>query len=194
MNTRRTRRILATGGLTAALLAGPAAPLAMGSTTGSTTDGRSGRVDTGRQPLLSYHATFVPPDGAARVRAHGKDGRTVVKLRVWGLVPNRAYGAHAHKAACGATDPTAAGGHFQHAQDPVQPSTDPAYANAANEIWLDFTTDAHGNATARAVVDWRFPDDRRPGSVIIHDHHTMTGPTGKAGTAGARHGCLTVPF
>ncbi|QES50411.1 superoxide dismutase [Streptomyces venezuelae] len=190
------RRILTSGGLAAALLAGPAAPLAVGSAAGSAAGGGSDRVDTGRQPLVSYHATFVPPGAAtARVRAqYGADGGTVVRLRVWGLAPNRAYGAHAHKSSCGATDPTAAGGHFQHEQDPVQPSTDPAYANAHNEIWLDFTTDEHGNATARAVVDWRFPDDRRAGSVIIHDHHTKTGPTGQAGTAGARHGCLTVPF
>ncbi|MEV8531254.1 superoxide dismutase family protein [Streptomyces sp. NPDC051211] len=192
----RPRSMLTACGLVTVLLTGPATPLATASAAATGTDGH--RVDTGRQALISYNAAFVPPDSTARVRAHyGKDGeagKTVVKLRVWGLAPNREYGAHAHKSACGATDPAAAGGHFQHVQDPVQPSTDPAYANADNEIWLDFTTDAQGNATARTVVDWNFPADRRARSVIVHEHHTSTGPAGKAGTAGARYGCLTVPF
>ena len=71
--------------------------------------------------------------------------------------------------------------------------TDPAFANPANEIWLDLTTDAAGNGRAKAVVDWQFPSGRRPGSVIIHERHTSTG-AGTAGVAGQRVACLTVPF
>jgi Cu-Zn family superoxide dismutase len=154
-------------------------------------------VDTERQPLISYNATFVPPGGAARVRGiYTASGGTIVTLHVWGLTPNREYGAHAHRFACDATNPLAAGGHFQHVPDPVQPSTNPAYANPNNEVWLDFTTDGEGNGAAQTVVDWQFPnaDGERAQSVILHDHHTATGPAGNAGTAGPRYGCLTVRF
>jgi len=156
------------------------------------------RGDTGQQPLISYNSTFVPAGSTARVQWVYSDtagGKTIVVLQVRGLSPNREYGAHAHKFACGATDPLAAGGHFQYVPDPVQPSTNPAYANPANEIWLDFTTDAEGNGAAHSVVDWQFPNaaGNRAHSVIIHDHHTATGD-GSAGTAGPRYGCLTVGF
>lgn len=156
------------------------------------------RGDTGRQPLISYNATYVPAGSTARVQrvyTATSGGKSVVVLQVRGLVPNREYGAHAHKFACGATDPLAAGGHFQYNPDPVQPSTNPAYANRANEIWLDFTTDGEGNGTAQSVVGWQFPnaDGNRAQSVVIHDHHTATDP-GTAGTAGPRYGCLTVAF
>ncbi|MEV0039171.1 superoxide dismutase family protein [Streptomyces sp. NPDC050804] len=116
---------------------------------------------------------------------------TTVRLRVSGLLPDRMYGAHVHTGPCGRA-PEAAGPHYQNVEDPVQPSTDPAYANAENEVWLDFTTDAGGHGAAVSRHDWRF----RPGgarSVVIHEHHTSTAP-GAAGTAGARLACLTVPF
>ncbi|MFF3753389.1 superoxide dismutase family protein [Streptomyces sp. NPDC002018] len=116
---------------------------------------------------------------------------TTVLLRVSGLLPDRMYGAHVHTEPCGRA-PEAAGPHYQNVMDPNQPSTDPAYANPGNEVWLDFTTDAGGHGTAESRHDWRF----RPGgarSLVIHEHHTSTGP-GEAGTAGARLACLTVPF
>ena len=87
----------------------------------------------------------------------------------------------------------AAGPHFQNDVDPVTPSTDPAYANPANEIWLDFTTNAAGQGRAKSTVDWQFSPTRRAQSVIIHVEHTHTGPT-DSGVAGARLACLTVPF
>jgi Cu-Zn family superoxide dismutase len=74
----------------------------------------------------------------------------------------------------------------------VSPSTDPAYANPDNEIWLDFTTTKNGSGLAVAQVDWRFTD-RHAGSVVVHAEHTHTDP-GHAGTAGARLACITVPF
>ena len=98
--------------------------------------------------------------------------------------------------ACGATG-DAAGPHFQNQVDPAagpgKPSTDPTYANPQNEIWLDLTTDAQGNGTATSTNEWVFPADRRAQSVIIHEMATMTAP-GKAGTAGKRPACMTVPF
>jgi superoxide dismutase, Cu-Zn family len=138
---------------------------------------------------------LVPPGAAARVDAwYLPGGRTAVVLRVRGLVANREYGAHAHSAACGATG-AVAGPHFQYRPDPVTPSTDAAYANADNEIWLDFTTDSSGRGWAIAIQDWQPTADRRPASVVIHLEHTHDGTAGGVpGTAGARLACLTVGF
>jgi Cu-Zn family superoxide dismutase len=71
---------------------------------------------------------------------------------------------------------------------------DEAYANPRNEIWLDLTTDTAGDGHARSKVDWQFPSDRRPKSVIIHERHTTLGGTTAAGTAGLRVACLNVSF
>ena len=115
-----------------------------------------------------------------------------MQLQVWGLAPNTEYGAHAHTDVCGVTG-LAAGPHFQNQIDPVSPSTNPAYANPTNEIWLDLTTNAAGHGVATTTVPWQFDSSRRARSVIIHVEHTHTGPT-DSGVAGARLGCLTVPF
>ncbi|MFF4771674.1 superoxide dismutase [Microtetraspora fusca] len=137
---------------------------------------------------FTYDQAAVPAGARAEVLAsYPSRGRTIIRLAVHGLLPNREYGAHAHVNPCGATG-AAAGGHFQHV-----PSTDPSAANPANEIWLDFTTDRRGNGVASAVQDWRF-DSRRPASVIIHEHHTSHGDPPPPGSAGARMACLTVPF
>lgn len=142
--------------------------------------------------LIAY-SSAVPAGAHARVQAVANAaGNLVVTLHVRGLRPNTEYGAHAHQNACGATG-AAAGPHFQHVVDPVQPSTNPAYANPRNEIWLDLTTDDEGNGSAQALVRWQFAPDRRAGSVIIHEHLTNPGPD-NAGTAGARLACLTVGF
>lgn len=119
-------------------------------------------------------------------------GRTHVQLQVWGLAPDTEHGAHADTDACGATR-SAAGPHVQNRVDPVSPSTDSAYANPTNEIWLDLTTNAAGHGVATTTVPWPFDSTRRAGSVIIHVEHTDTGRL-DSGVAGARLGCLTVPF
>ena len=145
-------------------------------------------------PLVRYgDGSLVPAGATARVQAvYNAAGDSIITLHVSGLLPDREYGAHAHKLACG-TDPLAAGGHFQHVEGPTP--TDPAYANPANEIWLDFTTDHDGDAVAQTKVPWQFSPARRAGSVMIHLEHTHTGgPDGPAGTAGARLACLTVGF
>ncbi len=140
----------------------------------------------------AYDTSLIPEGATVRLRAvYTASGSTVVTLHVKGLVPNREYGAHAHVNECGPTG-AAAGAHFQHVVDPVTPSTNPAYANPDNEIWLDFTTDDEGSAAAQTVVRWQF-DERRAHSVVIHYEHTRTGPT-DSGVAGPRLGCLTVPF
>jgi superoxide dismutase, Cu-Zn family len=134
----------------------------------------------------------VPTGATAKVTSTSGGGASTVTLDVSGLVPNRAYGAHAHTKNCGATGADA-GPHFQHQIDPVTPSVDPAYANPQNEIWLDFQTDAEGKAIATSTVNWEFTDAAHPQSVVVHDHHTSTEP-GKAGTAGDRVACVTVGF
>jgi superoxide dismutase, Cu-Zn family len=143
-------------------------------------------------PLVSYSPS-IPAGATARVQAvYNSAGDSIITLHVWGLKPDTAYGAHAHQNRCGLTG-AAAGPHFQHLIDPVVPSTDPAYANPYNEIWLDFTTDDDGNAVAQTKQAWQFHPDRRAHSVIIHVEHTHTGPK-DSGTAGARLACLTVDF
>jgi superoxide dismutase, Cu-Zn family len=139
--------------------------------------------------LVVHDPALAPVGSEASVLSWAKPGGgTFVLLHTKGLLPNRAYGAHAHTKPCG---PAAAdsGPHFQHVQGGAN---DPAFANPDNEIWLDFTTNAHGSGIAIAQVDWTFTD-RRAASVVIHAEHTHTDP-GHAGTAGARLACITVPF
>ena len=57
---------------------------------------------------------------------------------------------------------------------------------------LYFTIDTTGRGVAYARVDWHF-GERRAGSVVLHERPTHAGPD-HAGIAGARLGCLTVPF
>ena len=113
------------------------------------------------------------------------EGDTHVALDAAGLLPDHGYMAHAHVDPCGATGADA-GGHFQNAVDPAagpgRPSTDPAFANPKNEVWLDLHTDADGNAHAEADVPFTF-ETRRPRSVVVHD----------AGAAGDRVACFTLP-
>lgn len=118
-------------------------------------------------------------------------GGTKVVLKLKGLLPHRAYGAHVHVHKCGAL-PAEAGPHYQHVVDPVQPSVDPKYANPRNEIWLDVHTDEKGFAHTSSTVDWQFTE-RHAKSVVLHNEHTHTKP-GEAGTAGPRLACVNVAF
>ena len=128
-------------------------------------------------------------------------GRTVVSLHVWGLLPDESYGAHIHYRPCGATG-AAAGAHYENVPDPTLSgsetvsSVDPAYANSANEVWLDMETNADGNGRAQTVVDWtvRPTSNGGPRSVILHRDATSTGGQVPPGNAGARLACVTVPF
>ncbi|GAA1995882.1 hypothetical protein GCM10009799_22960 [Nocardiopsis rhodophaea] len=134
------------------------------------------------------------PEGKAvdvEVQPEG-DAGTRFTLTVRGLEPDRDYGSHVHTKPCG-KDPADSGPHYQHNADPEgSPSTNPAYANPENEVWLDFTTDGEGNAESTATVDFR-PRQGEANSVVIHENHTKTGP-GEAGKAGDRLGCVNVPM
>ncbi|MFH8367501.1 superoxide dismutase family protein [Streptomyces sp. NPDC018031] len=147
---------------------------------------------TGVQDAVTYDTASIPEGSRVTVLKHPTaDGGSRVVLRIRGVEANRTFGAHVHTKPCGAL-PADAGPHYQDVVDPKQPSTDSAYANPRNEIWLDLTTDRRGSGRAEAVVDWKF---RAQGarSVVVHEHATNT-HDGHAGTAGARLACVTVPF
>src|SRR4029450_2813644 len=137
---------------------------------------------------VTYDQTAVPLGAKVfKLSLHDSHG-TVVLLGVSGLAPSHEYGAHVHTKPCGA-NPADSGPHYQNTPDPHQPSTDPAYANNRNEIWLDFTTDPQGNGFVTSKVDWTVTDPQHPRSVVLHEHHTHTG-----GAAGARLACITATF
>jgi Cu-Zn family superoxide dismutase len=142
-----------------------------------------------------YDTSAATASAAAELTLHSAGDHTKVTLAVTGFKPNRAYGAHLHVNPCG-KDPKAAGGHFQHHPEPTatsSPSNNPTYANPQNEVWLDFTTDAEGNAKASADQPWALSPQHRPYSLVIHADETMTAP-GQAGVAGARVACLTITY
>ena len=87
---------------------------------------------------------------------------------------------------------TANGIRFAIANDPVRPSTDRAYANRRNEVWLDLTTDTQGAGSATAAPRWAFDELTPPRSLVLHAERTRTA-AGVAGTAGERVACLTLP-
>ena len=204
----RVHRTFAVAALAAALLAAtacapptptkPGAPSEPSSSAaapndeGSNPDYKDVGVTFGQDDAATNYDKALVPDGAKLYVAEMvHDGLTTVVLDVRGLVPNHAYGAHAHAKPCGAK-PEDAGPHFQHSPDPVKPSVDPNFANPQNEIWLDFTTDAKGNATRASTVDWTF-GNTPAASVVIHAEPTKT-MVGQAGMAGARAACVSVGF
>jgi Cu-Zn family superoxide dismutase len=152
-------------------------------------------VPGGDNLAVTYDPAVVPVGATAEVVLSilGNGGETA--LTVTGLVADRAYGAHLHVKPCGATG-DAAGPHYQYSPDPAAsaspPSVDPSYANPLNEVWLDFTTDDTGAANVSMTQTWQFPAGSGARSLVIHAQTTELAP-GKAGTAGARAACLTLP-
>ncbi|WP_017569504.1 superoxide dismutase family protein [Nocardiopsis halotolerans] len=144
---------------------------------------------------FTYDETAVPPGATSDVQVRVQDGRTHVQFTGTGLAADRDFGAHVHTRPCG-EDPADAGPHYQNEVDPAaaegEPSTDPAYANPENEVWLDFTTDADGNARTSAMVDWEFREGEAR-SLVLHERHTST-EEGEAGSAGDRLACVSVDF
>lgn len=185
-------RISITVAATAALLSVAAAPVASAS---APSEDLSPRLSYGTyEPYhdgaaaVTYDESQVPAGARAKVLSTPLgNGQTKITTVLTGLQPDREYGAHVHTKPCGETG-KAAGPHFQQEVDPVQPSVDPAYANPANEVWLDFRTNSAGTAVSHAVGDWQFRG-RMANSFVIHEEHTHTAP-GEAGEAGARLACL----
>ncbi|WP_019609267.1 superoxide dismutase family protein [Nocardiopsis sp. CNS-639] len=144
---------------------------------------------------ITYDETAVPEGATSDVQVRTQDGQTHVQFTGTSLEGSRDFGAHVHTQPCG-DDPADAGPHYQNELDPAatedEPSSDPAYANPENEVWLDFTTDDDGNARATSTVDWEFREGEAR-SLVLHEHHTHTGE-GEAGTAGDRLACVSVDF
>ncbi|MBB6118382.1 superoxide dismutase family protein [Nocardiopsis algeriensis] len=144
---------------------------------------------------VTYDEEAVPVGATADVQVRVQDGSTYVQFTGTGLEGNRDFGAHVHTRPCG-EDPEEAGPHYQDEADPAAgegtPSTDPAYANPENEVWLDFTTGEDGNAFATATVPWEFREGEAA-SVVLHAEHTST-EEGEAGSAGDRLACVSVEF
>ncbi len=148
-----------------------------------------------RSNALTYKPDLAPVGAEVTVTLTSTDGATTAKFAASGLLPDRGYAVHLHNKACGPTG-DAAGPHFQHDVDPAatpdQPSTDPRYANPRNEIWLDVRTDATGAGTSTTEVPFVFTD-RMPASVVVHEAMTTGTEPGKAGKAGDRVACFTLP-
>lgn len=138
---------------------------------------------------VTYDEEAVPVGSWATVTVSPADRSTHFRLDVHEVEPDRDFGAHLHTQPCG-PDTEDSGPHYQNETDPEQPSTDPQYANAGNEVWLDLRTDDTGTGTAETGVGWQV----RPGeanSIVLHEEHTST-EHDSAGTAGERLSCVDV--
>ena len=151
-----------------------------------------GTFDPKSTTAITYEPRIVPAGAAAHVTVTPVATGMQVRLAVTGMLPRRTYGAHLHTMPCVAGAPASAGPHYQHSADPSKPSVDPSFANPANEVWLDFTADRLGAATATAVLTWAFDELKPPRSLVVHTARTRT-EEGFAGTAGERVACLTLP-
>jgi superoxide dismutase, Cu-Zn family len=154
-----------------------------------------GAFQPGGPAAFTYDPAVVPLGATAQVAITRAAAGATVRLAATGLLPDRAYGAHLHTEPC-AADPDAAGPHYQHDADPraaaSPPSVDPSYANPHNEVWLDFTTDGEGGASATSAPGRTFHELDPPRSLVLHAGRTRTAP-GVAGLAGPRVACLTLP-
>jgi hypothetical protein len=122
---------------------------------------------------------------AATAQAFDEGGHLRIELDVAGFPPTRKFGSHLHKLDC--LDMLKAGGHYQNMPFPAGGMpTDPVYANATNEAWLDFTTDADGKGETILTVDW-IPRPGEAKAIIFHDM-----PSGVGGMSGAKLGCLPI--
>jgi superoxide dismutase, Cu-Zn family len=140
--------------------------------------------------LTKLDVTAVSPldDADARlVMVTHHDASTFV-LRIKGTDPaaaGRTFGAHLHTGPCVPGNGAAAGPHYN--QDVVE-GTVPARVDQTTEVWLDFTVNPAGDATAIATVP--FVPTAGTRSVVIHrdptDHHS--------GAAGPRLACLPVTW
>lgn len=161
--------------------AGHGPPTASGAAGVNLAGGGTFAAPAPRAPAVVYDTALVPPGAEAQVTAESGAVLATSTVTVKGLLPKRTYGVHLHVNPCG-SKPEDAGPHYQHSHN---------HASAENEVWLDFTTDARGAATATATQDWAFAAERLPRSLVIHAEPTRSAGT-EAGTAGARVACVTL--
>ncbi len=144
---------------------------------------------------VTYDPASAPEGARLTALVEPGDDTARFTFSVDGMLPDRGYAVHAHTQPCGPTGDDA-GPHFQHQADPAAgpgtPSSDPAYANPTNEVWLDLRTDAQGVGASEAEVPFGF-DDGAPASIIVHEAERTATAAGEAGTAGARLACLDLP-
>ncbi|MGC5015339.1 superoxide dismutase family protein [Streptosporangium sp. DT93] len=138
-----------------------------------------------RASAIVYDTALVPPGAEAMVTAESGSVLSTSTVTVKGMLPARTYGVHLHVNPCG-LKPDDAGPHYRSAHTHTA-----AHASAENEVWLDFTTDARGEATATSTQDWAFSPGKPPGSLVIHSEPTRTAGT-EAGSAGPRVACVSL--
>jgi Cu/Zn superoxide dismutase len=94
---------------------------------------------------------------ATATMTRGLDGATTVSLTVSGAAAGAVYPAHVHALPCAIQN---GGGHYK---------LDPGIADKveANELWLGFTADANGAATAELAADHLACPEAQ--SIVIHD-------------------------
>jgi superoxide dismutase, Cu-Zn family len=123
--------------------------------------------------------------GTAKAVKEGASGMRV-DLDYAGLPANMAFGSHIHKLDC-ATN--MAGGHYQNNLNNVNDAgNDPTFANATNEVWMDFTTDATGKVK-KSISSSFVPRAGEAKAIVVHAMSTAVG-----GVAGAKLACLNLPF
>jgi Cu-Zn family superoxide dismutase len=136
-------------------------------------------------PAMAGTPNPLGDTASAAAQAFDEDGHLRIELDVSGFPPTRKFGSHLHKLDC--QDVLKAGGHYQNLPFPTGGmATDPVYANATNEAWLDFTTDASGKGETILTVDW-IPRSGEAKAIIFHDM-----PSGVGGASGAKLGCLPI--
>ena len=135
-------------------------------------------------PMMAGTANPITTTASASASAFDVDGKLRIELSVSGFPVSRPFGSHLHRLPC---DDTKAGPHYQNMPFPTGGiATDPTYANATNEAWLDFTTDAQGNGSKELTVDW-LPRAGEAKGIIVHDM-----VSGVGGVSGARLACLPI--
>jgi len=158
-------------------------------------DGSKGEMlaSSNNSPVVRYLEPYTPDTtpnpiqntASASAQAFDEDGHLRIELAVVGFPATRTFGSHLHKLTC--EDTMKAGGHYQNMPFPAGGmANDPVYANATNEAWLDFKTDAAGAAEKVLTVDW-IPRSGEAKAIIFHDM-----ATGVGGVSGAKLACLPI--
>jgi hypothetical protein len=136
-------------------------------------------------PAMAGMPNPIGTTASAAALAFNEDDHLRIDLVVAGFPPLRTFGSHLHKLPC--DDPMKAGGHYQNMPFPAGgTAADPVYANATNEAWLDFKTDAAGAGETVLTVDW-IPRAGEAKAIIFHDK-----PTGVGGASGPKLACLPI--
>ncbi|MFH0244538.1 superoxide dismutase family protein [Streptomyces sp. HK10] len=138
---------------------------------------------------VTYDRALVPVGAGISVARYDSRRSMTVALGVRGLPEERGYGAHVHTGPCGVR-PGDSGPRYRNVPVPRGSSAGPRHVNPENEVWLDFTTDEHGEGRALSSHMWRFRVGEAR-SVVIYEHRTRHEP-GRAGDAGRRVACVTV--